>query len=579
MAQKIRLVKDFFVGIDYGTTKSAIATVERGGAPELLNIDPNYSGSSIPSAVKLSLPEGDLSSPKFNVNAIGYWAKYAGDDIDDSSQVFEQAKLQIGKGTFKHQYPIKKSFESVTPEDIAANIIRYLKQAAEKNPMMDGNTNLAQLQSATITVPANWDPVRREATKYSAMLAGFDDIELIDEPVAALLHVWKNKKVQLGLGQTDEKIMVIDMGGGTCDIAVVQLRSRNLLQFWTRENVKIILSQGNNRLGGELINQMIEDEFQFDDSFGFDHLSIGERKKRIESLKLRINETMSRQAMKHLETISQRERNFLRDWKAFLPKEFEGVEYLGGTKWELSANKLHSILSETLRLEIGRGSQGRSFIQAFIDLINSVLNNCGGAESFQRVILVGGSSYLYFVIPILYSIFKDLEWGKTLYRPDWPEKCIALGAASHEIDRYFRRRSFEPRFFYDVDISTSAQPIKLIKADTKLPIPFRSATSIPFNVSEEANELVIKMHGMGSESNLDDLNIFKTLMPLRGKIIPNSDMFLASAHVSVDGIVSLRVVEKDHRITLVPLEKYSPPLSELPKLREEFRKKYVEINQ
>jgi len=579
MAQKPKWVKDFFVGIDYGTTKSAIATVERGGAPELLNIDPNYSGSSIPSVVKLSLPEGEHPSPKFNIADIGYWAKYASSDADDTSCVFEQAKLHIGKGVFKAHDSIRKPFDTVAPEEIAAIIIRYLKQAAEKTPMMDGSTSLSQLQSATITVPANWDPVRREATKYAAMLAGFDNIELIDEPVAALLHVWKNQKVRLGLGKTNEKIMVIDFGGGTCDIAVVRLRNRPTIQFWAKENVQIILSRGNNHLGGELINQMIEEKFLSDDIEDSTHLLLGERKKRTESLKIRINETMSSQAMKFIENIPQRERNLLKGWRDFLPKEFEGAEYLGGTKWGLSANKFHSMLSEELRTEIGRGTQSRPFIQAFIDLINSVLQDCGGSDSFERVVLVGGSSYLYFVIPVLYSIFKGLEWRTTLYRPDWPEKCIALGAASHEIDRKNGRRSFEPRFFYSVDISTAAQPIQLIKADTKLPIPFRKTTSIPFNVNEETNELVIRMQGLGLESTQDDLNIVKTLTPMGGRIIPNSDMFTAAAHVSVDGIVSLKVVEKDRRIILAPSEKYSLSRSELPKARQEFRKKYIDVNQ
>ena len=185
---RTKWAKGFFVGIDYGTTKSAIATIEAGGAPQLRNLGAD--NPSMPSSVKLS-KYSTGNPPRFRIDRVGWWAKYADVKTNDTSCVFERSKLDIGKDGFKGYGPqnCNKNYDQVTPEDIAAIIIKRLKNSIESKQSIEKRNVKTKIKAATITVPASWNPIQREATKYAGYLAGFEDVELILEPVAALLTI------------------------------------------------------------------------------------------------------------------------------------------------------------------------------------------------------------------------------------------------------------------------------------------------------------------------------------------------------------------------------------------------------
>jgi len=206
------------VGIDLGTTYSAIAQLNAQGDPVSL---PNADGKTItPSVVILGEDKKILVGPTFERMS-----------IEDPRNIVEAIKRQMGNKDFV----IVHHGQKYTPELISALILKKLKQEAERT--------IGPIANAVITVPYYFNDVRRKATQDAGKIAKLNVIDIINEPTAATLaYAWKKGH----LGRPDQfkgekTIMVYDLGGGTFDVTVVRYNATNF---------RVLATDGDVMLGG-----------------------------------------------------------------------------------------------------------------------------------------------------------------------------------------------------------------------------------------------------------------------------------------------------------------------------------------
>ncbi|MCA8996623.1 MAG: Hsp70 family protein [Planctomycetaceae bacterium] len=224
----MKIVEGQTVGVDLGTTYSAIAQLDKEGNPISL---PNAEGSVItPSVVIMGEGNKVIVGPSPERMA-----------IEDPQNVIEAIKRQMGNKDFYVVCQGKK----LTPEFISALILKKLKKDAEGTVGPIGN--------AVITVPYYFNDVRRKATQDAGQIAGLNVIDIINEPTAATLaYAWQ--KGQLGRPdqfEGEKTIMVYDLGGGTFDVTVVR---------YTATNFKVLATDGDVMLGGlDWSRRMVDD--------------------------------------------------------------------------------------------------------------------------------------------------------------------------------------------------------------------------------------------------------------------------------------------------------------------------------
>ena len=221
------------LGIDLGTTFSAMAFVDRHGK---CNILPNAEGQATTASV-IHFYEADAC-------VVGTEAVKM--VVVDASNIVRFIKRYMGEPDFVMEFFGK----AYTPQDLSAIILRKLKDDAEEAlgwPVVD----------AVITVPAYFNAAQRSATADAGALAGFNVLSIINEPTAAAISYGLER-----LG-TDRNILVFDLGGGTFDVTVMEIRGASL---------RTVASDGNAELGGKdwddrLLNH-VADAFQT--QFGLD---------------------------------------------------------------------------------------------------------------------------------------------------------------------------------------------------------------------------------------------------------------------------------------------------------------------
>ncbi len=236
------------LGIDLGTTNSAMAIVE-GGEPRVLE---NAEGSrTMPSIVAVGkngerivgtlAKRQSVTNPTNTVyqikRFIGHTFDEAGVQKDKESVPFEMKKTDNGG------IEVKMADKWYRPEEISAMILGKMKADAE--------AKLGEkITEAVITVPAYFNDAQRNATKDAGKIAGLDVKRIINEPTAAALAYGFNKK-------KEEKIVVFDFGGGTFDISVLEVGD---------DVVEVRSTDGDAHLGGKDIDQKIinwiADEFK-----------------------------------------------------------------------------------------------------------------------------------------------------------------------------------------------------------------------------------------------------------------------------------------------------------------------------
>ena len=204
------------IGIDLGTTNSAVAVME-GGEPTII---PNVEGNRTTPSV--------IAFTKNGERLVGETAKRQA--ITNAARTITSIKREMGT-----DYKVKIDDKEYTPEEISAMILQKIKSDVESYL---GET----VSEAVITVPAYFTDSQRQATKDAGKIAGLDVKRIINEPTAAALAYGMDKDTE------QHKIMVFDLGGGTFDVSILEIGDGVF---------EVLATRGNNRLGGDDFDEVL----------------------------------------------------------------------------------------------------------------------------------------------------------------------------------------------------------------------------------------------------------------------------------------------------------------------------------
>ncbi len=371
------------IGIDLGTTNSAVAVME-GGVPKILE---NAEGARTTPSIVAQSKTGErmvgllakrqgVTNPKNTIYQIKRFIGHTFDDPlvqkDRASVPFEIQKSKTGG------IEVKMSDKWYRPEEISAMILTKLKNDAEAR--LGG-----KITEAVITVPAYFNDAQRQATKDAGQIAGLDVKRIINEPTAAALAYGFNKK-------KDEKIAVFDFGGGTFDISVLEVASSE-----GENSIEVKSTDGDAHLGGKDIDQKIinwlADEFK--KTSGVDV--------RKDTLALQRLDEAAEKAKIELSTAVQTEINI-----PFITSGADGPQHLLIT---MTRAKLEELCKE------------------FIDRAMVITKRAMEASPFKvgdlhEVILVGGQTRM----PAMQKAVKEF-FGKEPHMGVNPDEVVAVGAA------------------------------------------------------------------------------------------------------------------------------------------------------
>ena len=223
------------VGIDLGTTNSAVTVLEAGEPKVIANAEGFRTTPSVVAFTK----DGNI--------LVGETAKRQ--NVTNVDRTVSSVKRHMGT-TWKFKVDDKE----YTPQEISARILMKLKRDAE--------TYLGEsVTDAVITVPAYFNDAERQATKDAGEIAGLNVLRIINEPTAAALAYGLDK------GKEDELILVFDLGGGTFDVSLLEVGKDD--EFST---IQVRATSGDNRLGGDDWDQRIVDHLvkKFKETTGVD---------------------------------------------------------------------------------------------------------------------------------------------------------------------------------------------------------------------------------------------------------------------------------------------------------------------
>ena len=245
------------VGIDLGTTFSALAMLNAIGKPE---ISPNADGERImPSAIFFDEENADLI--RVGIEAIN--SRHL-----NAQRAVRWIKRHMGDADYRKNIDGK----DWTPVELSSLILKKLKQ--------DCSVEHGEIKDAVISVPAHFDEVRRKATMDAGALAGLNVIGIVNEPVAAALYYATTRKVT-------GKVLVYDLGGGTFDVTIMDVKGHQM---------DIICSQGDHALGGVdfdlKILEMLEKNYR--EKFDADLIGSEEDRAKYEDEAEDIKKTLSR---------------------------------------------------------------------------------------------------------------------------------------------------------------------------------------------------------------------------------------------------------------------------------------------
>jgi len=200
-----------FIGIDLGTTYSAVATIDKTGRPVVVH---NNDGENITPSCVTETDDG--------VFEVGEYARRTWGNAPDKAA----ARFKREMGTTAKQHINSRSF---TPSELSAFVIKKL--------VKDAKSQIGEIGEAVVTIPANFSNEAREATMAAAKSAGLNVNYIINEPTAAALYyAFKNGEDLHG------NYAVYDMGGGTFDVSIIKVNG---------QDVEVLASNGVSKLGGD----------------------------------------------------------------------------------------------------------------------------------------------------------------------------------------------------------------------------------------------------------------------------------------------------------------------------------------
>ena len=343
------------IGIDLGTTNSCVAVME-GGKPVVI---PNAEGArTTPSVVAFS---------KTGERMIGQVAKRQA--ITNPDRTISSIKREMGTS-----YRVNIDGKSYTPPEISAMVLQKLKTDAEA---FLGDT----VTEAVITVPAYFSDSQRQATKDAGKIAGLDVKRIINEPTAAALAYGLNK-------ETDQKIMVYDLGGGTFDVSVLEIGDGV---------IEVLATNGDTRLGGDdfdaCLTQYLVDEFRKAEGVDLSNDKVAMQRLREAAEKAKCD----------LSGVTSTNVNL-----PYITADANGPKHLDVTITRAKFNELtHHLVERTM------------------GPVRQALSDAGlSVSDLSKVLLVGGSTR----IPAVQDTVKSFT-GKEPFKGINPDECVAVGAA------------------------------------------------------------------------------------------------------------------------------------------------------
>ena len=343
------------IGIDLGTTNSCVSVMEGGEA----TVIPNAEGHrTTPSVVAFS---------KTGERMVGQVAKRQA--VTNPDRTISSIKREMGS-----DYKVTIDGKKYTPQEISAMILQKLKADAEAylgEPVTE----------AVITVPAYFTDAQRQATKDAGKIAGLDVKRIINEPTAAALAYGLDK-------ETDQKIMVYDLGGGTFDVSVLEIGDGV---------IEVLATAGNNRLGGDDFDQCITnylvEEFKKSDGIDLsgDRVAMQRLKEAAEKAKIELSGVTSTNIN-----------------LPYITADATGPKHLDVTLTRAKFNELTAHL-----------------VEKTAGPVRQAMSDAGiTASDLTKVLLVGGSSR----VPAVQEMVKKLT-GKEGFKGINPDECVADGAA------------------------------------------------------------------------------------------------------------------------------------------------------
>jgi molecular chaperone DnaK len=366
------------IGIDLGTTNSAMAVME-GGEPTII---PNAEGGrTTPSIVAVSKSGERLVGQAAKRQAVINYEntvfsvkRLIGRSYDDA-EVQKDIKLfpyKIEKAD--HGVKVKMGDKDYSPAEVSAMILQKLKADAEAYL---GET----VTEAVITVPAYFNDSQRQATKDAGKIAGLEVKRIINEPTAAALAYGLDKK-------KDEKIAVYDLGGGTFDISILELGDGVF---------EVKSTNGDTHLGGDDFDQTIiewlADEFKKGEGIDLskDTAALQRLKEAAEKAKIELSTTM------------ETEINI-----PFVTADQNGPKHLNV---KMTRAKLESLIGD--------------LVEKTIEPVKKALKDAGlEAKDINEIILVGGMTRM----PKVQEVVKGF-FGKEPLKGVNPDEVVAIGAA------------------------------------------------------------------------------------------------------------------------------------------------------
>ena len=343
------------IGIDLGTTNSCVSVMEGGEATVIPNAEGHRTTLSV------------VAFSKTGERMVGQVAKRQA--VTNPDRTISSIKREMGS-----DYKVEIDGKKYTPQEISAMILQKLKADAEAylgEPVTE----------AVITVPAYFTDAQRQATKDAGKIAGLDVKRIINEPTAAALAYGLDK-------ETDQKIMVYDLGGGTFDVSVLEIGDGV---------IEVLATAGNNRLGGDDFDQCITNYLvqEFKKSEGID-LS-GDR------VAMQRLKEAAEKAKIELSGVTSTNINL-----PYITADATGPKHLDVTLTRAKFNELTAHL-----------------VEKTAGPVRQAMSDAGiSASDLTKVLLVGGSSR----VPAVQEMVKKLT-GKEGFKGINPDECVADGAA------------------------------------------------------------------------------------------------------------------------------------------------------